>query len=76
MKVQIEKIEDLIKSEVNIKEIEYLMEDNGFIKKKIKFNYMVLGKKLGVKMKFVVVVLVVFIQEDILKLEKDGIILL
>jgi len=72
MKEQIELIEDLIKSEVNVKEIEYLTEDNGFIKKKIKPNYTVLGKKLGAKMKPVAAALSTFTQEDIAKLEKDG----
>jgi isoleucyl-tRNA synthetase len=72
MKAQIEKIEDLIKSEVNIKEIEYLTEDNGFIKKKIKPNFQALGKKLGAKMKPVTAALAAFTQEDITKLEKDG----
>jgi isoleucyl-tRNA synthetase len=72
MKAQIELIEDLIKSEVNIKEIEYLTEDNGFIKKKIKPNYTVLGKKLGAKMKPVAAALAAFTQEEITKLEKDG----
>jgi isoleucyl-tRNA synthetase len=72
MKAQIERIEDLIKSEVNVKEIEYLTEDNGFISKKIKPNYTVLGKKLGAKMKPVAAALAAFTQEDISKLEKDG----
>ena len=35
------------KSEVNVKEIEYLTEDNGFIKKKIKPNFVALGKETG-----------------------------
>jgi isoleucyl-tRNA synthetase len=72
MKAQIERVEDLIKSEVNIKEIEYITENNGFIKKKIKPNYTVLGKKLGAKMKPVAAALAAFNQEDITKLEKDG----
>jgi isoleucyl-tRNA synthetase len=72
MKAQIERVEDLVKSEVNVKEIEYLTEDNGFIKKKIKPNYIALGKKLGAKMKPVAAALAAFTQEDISKLEKDG----
>jgi len=72
MMAQIQKVEDLIKSEVNIKEIQYLQEDNGFIKKKIKPNYTVLGKKLGAKMKPVAAALAGFTQEQIAKLEKEG----
>jgi isoleucyl-tRNA synthetase len=72
MKDQLEKVEDLIKSEVNVKEIEYLNSDNTFISKKIKPNFVLLGKKLGTRMKPVSAALAKFSQEDISKLEKDG----
>ena len=71
MKEQIGKIEDLIKSEVNIKEIEYLDNTNGFIKKKIKPNFVALGKRLGAKMKAVSTALSNFTQEDIVLFEKQ-----
>jgi isoleucyl-tRNA synthetase len=72
MKEQFQKIEDLIKAEVNVKEVEYLAEDNGFISKKIKPNYVALGKKLGGKMQAVAAALAVFTKEDIAQLEKEG----
>lgn len=72
MKEQLQKIEDLIKAEVNVKEIEYLSPDNSFIKKKIKPNFVALGKKLGPKMKTVASALAAFTQEQISMLEKDG----
>jgi isoleucyl-tRNA synthetase len=72
MKEQLQKVEDLIKAEVNIKEIEYLDADNTFIRKKIKPNFVALGKKLGPKMKAVAAALAQFTQEDIALLEKDG----
>ena len=72
MKEQFKKIEDLVKAEVNVKEVEYLAEDNGFISKKIKPNYVALGKKLGGKMKAVAAALAVFTKEDIAQLEKEG----
>ena len=72
MQKQIEKIEDLIKSEVNIKQIEYLDNANGFIKKKIKPNFVALGKKLGSKMKRVAAALGEFSQEDIAAFEAKG----
>ncbi len=72
MKLQLEKVEELVKSEVNIKEIQYLSATEGFIKKKIKPNFSALGKKLGAKMKSVSAALGGFSQEDISKLEKDG----
>jgi isoleucyl-tRNA synthetase len=72
MKEQLQKVEDLIKAEVNIKEIEYLNPDNTFISKKIKPNFVALGKKLGSKMKTVAGLLGRFNQDQIRQLEKDG----
>ena len=72
MKTQLQKVEELIRSEVNIKEIEYLEARNSFIHKKIKPNFVLLGKKLGAKMKAVSQSMALFTQEDIIKLEKDG----
>ena len=46
-KSDIESVEELIKSEVNIKQINYLTEDDSVIKKKAKPNFRTLGKKLG-----------------------------
>ncbi len=73
MKEQLQKVEDLIRNEVNVKEIEYLTPDNTFIKKKIKPNFQVLGKKLGGKMKAVATALGNFSQEQIAELEKEGV---
>jgi isoleucyl-tRNA synthetase len=72
MQDQLEKIEDLIRAEVNVKAIEYLRADNTFIKKRIKPNFVALGKKLGPKMKAVSAMLSTFSQEQIALLEKDG----
>ncbi len=72
MKEQLEKVSELIRSEVNIKGIEYLAADNEFIHKKIKPNFVLLGKKLGAKMKLVTAALAKFNQNDISKLEKEG----
>jgi isoleucyl-tRNA synthetase len=72
MKEQLKKVEDLLKAEVNVKEIDYLNSDNTFISKKIKPNFVALGKKLGPKMKTVSVLLSQFDQDQIRKLEKDG----
>ncbi len=72
MQAQLEKVEDLIKAEVNVKAINYLSGNEGFIKKKIKPNFVALGKRLGARMKAVTAALSNFSQEDITKLEKDG----
>jgi isoleucyl-tRNA synthetase len=72
MQEQLENVEDLIKAEVNVKNLQYLSGADGFIKKRIKPNFVALGKKLGPKMKAVTAALGAFSQEDISKLEKDG----
>ena len=50
-KKQVEKVKDLILSETNIKDIEYITDTAGFVKKKIKPNFKVLGAKVGKDMK-------------------------
>jgi isoleucyl-tRNA synthetase len=57
---------------VNVKEIDYLEADNSFIRKKIRPNFVALGKKLGPKMKAVSAALANFSQEDIARIEKEG----
>lgn len=72
MKEQLEKIEDLIKAEVNVKEMEYITETEGVISKKIKANFKVLGNRLGAKMKLVSAAISNFNQLDITRIEKEG----
>jgi isoleucyl-tRNA synthetase len=49
---KIKLVEDIIKSETNIKEVEVIPAHNDFIKKKAKANFKTLGKKLGKQMKW------------------------
>lgn len=72
MQQQLQQVEELIKAEVNVKAIEYLDANNTFIRKKIKPNFVALGKKLGAKMKAVSTALSQFTQDDIARLEKEG----
>ncbi|MBG9376120.1 isoleucine--tRNA ligase [Panacibacter sp. DH6] len=72
MKHQLEKVEDLLKAEVNVKEISYITETEGFINKKIRPNFKSLGSRLGQKMKMVSATLAQFSQHDISQFEKDG----
>ena len=44
-------IKDIVLSEVNIKDIEFISSDNPLLKKKAKANFKVLGPKHGKKMK-------------------------
>jgi len=72
MEQQLQKVEDLIKAEVNVKEISYLTDTEGFIKKKIKPNFVALGKRMGPRMKAVSTGLQNFSQHDIAEFEKEG----
>ena len=72
MKEQLEKIEDLIKAEVNVKEFEYLTDTEGVIKKKVKANFKALGTRMGAKMKAVNAAIMGFTQREIAAIEKDG----
>lgn len=69
---QVMHVADIILSEVNIKEIEFLDARNNFINKKIKPNFKVLGAKLGGKMKAAAQLLTALDQEAISALEQNG----
>lgn len=72
MREQLEKVETLILNEVNVKELEYISGESSFIKKKLRPNFGLLGKRLGPRMKAVSQALEQFSQEDIAKMEKEG----
>lgn len=72
MMAQLQKVEDLIKAEVNVKKIEYLTETQGFIRKKVKPVFALLGKKLGGKMRAVSTALATFDDSMIFGLEQGG----
>jgi isoleucyl-tRNA synthetase len=72
MKDQLRKVEDLVKAEVNIKELQYVTEAESIIHKKVKPNFKVLGAKLGSQMKEVSVRISQLSQHQISELEKAG----
>ena len=76
MREQLVLIQDLITAEVNVKEIEYLTETEGIIKKKIKPNFKALGTKMGAKMKAAGAAITAMTGAQIATLEKTGEILL
>lgn len=71
-KVHVEQVKELILSETNIKDIEYITDTAGFIKKKIKPNFKALGQKVGKDMKAVAEAISNFTQEDIAELDANG----
>jgi isoleucyl-tRNA synthetase len=69
---QITDVAELIKSEVNVKEIETIAPDSGFLVKTIKPNFKALGPKAGKYMKQVSSIISGFSQEQISELEQKG----
>jgi len=65
-------VEQLILSEVNVKEMEYITEDSGVLVKKIKPNFKSLGPKYGKLMKQIAGQIQQFGQDDIKQLELTG----
>jgi isoleucyl-tRNA synthetase len=72
MKEQIEKVSHLIKSEVNIKEIEFLSPDNNILVKNVKPNFKTLGKKYGKQMKQIQAYFANMSQDEIHQFEKNN----
>ena len=69
---QVEQVKELILSETNIKDIEFITDTAGFISKKVKPNFKTLGPKVGQAMKEVAAVLTALSQEEISNFEKEG----
>ncbi len=69
---KVEKVRELILSETNIKELEFITDTAGIISKKIKPNFKVLGAKVGKDMKAVANEIAAFGAEEIAELESKG----
>ena len=69
---RVKSVEDIIKAEVNVKEIQYIDDTSDLLVKKVKPNLAKLGKQYGPKMKEVSAVIVSFTKEDIQTIEKKG----
>jgi len=66
-------VEDLIKSEVNVKEIQVLEDASDILVKQIKPNFKVLGPRFGKDMKTVAQAVNNFTSDDIKEIEQNGI---
>jgi len=69
---QFDAVKNIILSEVNVKEVEFLTDAAGIISKKIKANFKTLGPKYGKLMKQISGEIAGFNQQDISNLEKTG----
>lgn len=71
-RAEIEAVSDLIKAEVNVKEIELLDDASGILVKQIKPNFKTLGPRFGKDMGLISKEIQGFGQEEIAKLERDS----
>jgi len=69
---QLHDVENLILSEVNVKELEYLQDTSGVLVKSIKPNFKTLGPKYGKMMKQIAAAVNAFGQDEIVKIEQEG----
>ena len=72
MKLQLEAVKNIILSEVNVKEIEYITDTTGVLIKKIKPNFKTLGPKYGKYMKQISAAVAAMTQSDIFEFEKKS----
>ena len=71
-KEEIEAVSDLIKHEVNIKEVELLEDASDILVKQIKPNFKTLGPKYGKDMKLIANAVKAFNADDIKNIEQNG----
>jgi len=71
-KEEILAVSNLIKHEVNIKEVQILEDASDILIKQIKPNFKALGPKFGKEMRFIAAEVQRFTKEDIIKIEKYG----
>ncbi|MHA8065770.1 isoleucine--tRNA ligase [Aquirufa sp. ROCK2-A2] len=69
---QIRRVEDLIKSEVNVKEVNYLNDASGVLSKKVKPNFKALGPKFGKDMKQVADLISNMSAENLIEIEANN----
>ena len=69
---QLDAVKNIILSEVNVKEIEYITDTTGVLVKRIKPNFKTLGPKYGKYMKQISARIAAMEQGDIFEFEKNG----
>ncbi len=69
---RVREISELVLSEVNVKELEFMSDDDGVLVKEIKADFKQLGRRLGKDMKEVAAQIAGFDQVQISELEREG----
>jgi isoleucyl-tRNA synthetase len=71
-RAHIEAVKDLIKSEVNVKEVKFVDNTDSLLVKKVKLDFKKLGPKFGKNMKALAQAVAQFTQADINDFERNG----
>jgi isoleucyl-tRNA synthetase len=69
---KVESVKDIILTEINVKDIEFLKDSSGIIVKNLKPDFSILGKKYGKLVKNIAGLLTGFSQKDIFEFETNG----
>ncbi len=69
---QIEHVAPIIKSEVNVKEVEFIDDASGILKKRVKPNFKALGPRFGKQMKDVAAAITAMNESQLAQLEQQG----
>ncbi|QJD81219.1 isoleucine--tRNA ligase [Spirosoma rhododendri] len=69
---QIEHVAPIIQSEVNVKEVEFIDDASGILKKKVKPNFKALGPRFGKQMKDVAAAITALTESQLAQLEQQG----
>ncbi len=72
LRSHLEPVKELVRDQVNVKEVEFVEGATGILVKKVKCNFKVLGKKFGPLMKGVAAAVQNMSQADVAQLEQEG----
>lgn len=69
---EVDQVKELILSEINVKELQYVTDSSGLLKKSAKANFKTLGAKCGKDMKVVAIIIETWDDAHLAKLEREG----
>lgn len=76
MRRQLQSVEDIIKEEINVKEIEYVSDDTNIVRRSAKPNFKIIGKKYGDATQSVAQAIKSLTHEHVRKLEQSSVLAL
>lgn len=76
MRRQLQTVEDIIKEEINVKEIEYVSDDTNIVRRSARPNFKIIGKKYGTDTQVVAQAIKTLTHEMVRKLEQSSVLAL